>query len=127
MNPLEWFLAGGILMWPILLMVVVGLPIAAAALVMSRAKTERTLAVRRLAGVVLLVIAALCVAAGATGHLRAKGTWQAYAAQSNVTDPEFFRVADREARIPLEASIPCALLFALVGIVSLRKVPAADR
>jgi hypothetical protein len=126
MNLLEWFLAGGIWMWPILLMVVAGLPIAVLALLLLRAEKQPMLVFRRATGVVLLLVAVFCLAAGVAGHSQAKRMLQAQATERNITDPEFLRVGNREARVPLEASVPPALVLAIVGIFALRKSPGTD-
>jgi hypothetical protein len=127
MDPFQWFLAGGIWMWPILLMFVVGLPIAILALLLQSAKTNRMRVLRNAAGVALLVVAATCLAAGAVGHLQAKRMLQAHATENGITDPDFLTVGNREARVPLEASIPPVLGFAIVGVIALRKGTRTDQ
>ena len=123
MTPLQWFLAGGIWMWPILLLVSVGLILTLLAVSLLRINSAQTRARRRGSGIALVAIAALCFAAGVAGHTYSKSRMDAYVEQENITDLEFFKVANREARVPLEASIAPGIVFLVVGFLAARRKP----
>ncbi len=123
MTPLQWFLAGGIWMWPILLLVSLGLILTLLALILLRETAAEIQARRRGIGITLVVIAALCFAAGVAGHFYSKSIMDAFVEQENITDPGFFKIANREARVPLEASVVPGIVFLVVGLLALRRAP----
>jgi hypothetical protein len=121
MSPLQWFLVGGIWMWPILLLVLVGSAISLATLVVLGSHPGKHSAVRKGLGITLVVVAVLCIAAGVAGYSYSKLRMNAFVQERNITNPEFFAVANREARVPLEASIIPGLLFAGIGILAVTR------
>lgn len=123
MTPLQWFLAGGIWMWPILLLAAIGLMLTLLALILLRKKSAQTQTIRRGIGFALVAIAALCFATGIAGHTYSKSRMDAYADQENIADPEFFKIANREARVPLEASVASGIVFLVVGLLAARRKP----
>lgn len=121
MSPLQWFLVGGIWMWPILLLVLIGSAISLATFVVLGFDAGKHRAVQKGLGTTLVVVGVLCIVAGVAGYSHSKLRMNAFVEERTITDPEFFAVANREARVPLEASIIPGLLFAGVGLLAATK------
>ncbi len=122
MSPLEWFVVGGPMMWLILLLALSCVPM----LFLALREIFRPATKPARAGIVLLVMAVLIVTAGAVGYSRAMSQSTRFAKENNITDPEFFEVFGREARVPLEAASPIAAFVGGIGAFAIYRVKKAN-
>ena len=121
MTPLQWFLAGGPWMWPILLLVSLGLMLTLLAVVLLRTGSAQGQTIRRGIGIALVATAVLCLATGVAGHTFSKARVDAFVEQAGAVNPEVLEIAEREARVILEASVAPGIVFLAVGLLAARR------
>jgi hypothetical protein len=121
MTPMEWFLAGGVWMWPILFLVLLGLTLLIIALIVPRTESIKTL--HRGLGIALSIIAVLCFVAGIAGYSFSMARVEMLIEQGTFTDPDILDIANRETKVPLEAAVPPGIIFLVAGLFAIPGKP----
>ncbi|MCP3957702.1 MAG: hypothetical protein GY719_07585 [bacterium] len=124
MTLMEWFLAGGPWMWAVLGLTGLGISASFAVVALLVFQSPRTMTLRKVAGVSLIVVAALCLASGFTGYSNGKQKATAFAEANDITDPDFFETFEKEARIPLQTAAPVAVVFGILGLLTALRKPS---
>ena len=108
-------------MWLILLLVLIGSALTLVSLLLRSSSTDNAYSIRRGIGIALIAVSVLCLVAGFAGHSHSKSRMNVFVNERNITDPEVIEVANREARVPLEASVVPGVVFLGFGLLAARR------